>query len=152
MYKPCCWSKVATIAICLALSAGCAPAARVVEGKVTLDGKKLASGAIDFEPADKRGRLFGGDIKEGSYRIEIPSAQAQGTSLVRIMSPQPTGRRVPAGPPAAVGAMIDEIAEAVPAQYNTRSTLKVDLSIASAHDFELFSHPKSDSSARPARN
>lgn len=139
MYKPWSWSKVAAIAICLAVSSGCAPAVRVVEGQVTLGGKALASGAIDFEPADSRGRLFGGDIKEGSYRIEIPPAQAQGTSVVRIMSPQPTGRKVPAGPPAAPGAMIDEIAEVVPAQYNTKSTLQVDLSRVGPFDFELSS-------------
>jgi hypothetical protein len=139
-----CWSKVAAIAICLAISSGCAPAVRVVEGKVTLDGKALASGVIDFEPADSRGKLFGGDIKDGIYHIEIPPAQAQGTSVVRITSPQPTGRRVPAGPPAVAGAMIDEIAEAVPAQYNTRSTLKADLSVASPHNFELSSHTRLD--------
>src|SRR5262249_53688892 len=106
----------------------------------------------DFEPADSRGKVFGADIKEGSYRIEIPQEKAVGKSVVRIESPQPTGRKVPAGPPAARGAMIDEIAEAVPAQYNTKSTLQVDLSIASPHNFELFSHPKSDNSARPATN
>jgi hypothetical protein len=152
MYKPWCPSKVAAIAICLAVSSGCAPSVHVVEGKVTLDGKALTSGAIDFEPADGRGKLTGGDIKEGGYRIEIPSAQAQGTSIVRIVSPQPTGRKVLAGPPAPAGAMIDEIAEAVPAQYNTRSTLKVDLSVVGPHNFELFSHPKSDGTARQARN
>jgi hypothetical protein len=150
MCKPWCWSNVAATAICIALYSGCAPEVHVVEGKVTLDGKALTSGAIDFEPADSRGRLFGGDIKEGSYRIEITPEQAQGTSVVRIMSPQPTGRKVPAGPPAARGAMMDEIAEVVPAQYNTRSMLKIDLSIASPHNFELVSHQKPDSSARTA--
>src|SRR5215216_4505966 len=109
MHKPWCWAKLAAVATYLVLASGCAPAVRVLEGKVTLDDNALASGAIDFEPADSRGRLFGADIKEGSYRIEILPAQAQGTSVVRIMSPQPTGRKVPAGPPAAPGAMIDEI-------------------------------------------
>ena len=88
------------------------------------------------------GKLFGGDIKDGSYRIEIPPAQAQGTSVVRITSPQPTGRKVPAGPPAVAGAMIEEIAEVVPAQYNTKSTLKADLSAASTFKFELSSHTR----------
>jgi hypothetical protein len=146
------WSKVAAVAICLALSSGCAPAVCVVEGKVTLDGKALASGAIDFEPADSRGKLFGADIKDGSYRIEIPHEKALGKSVVRIVSPQPTGRKVLAGPPAPRGAMIDEIAEAVPVQYNTKSMLQVDLSLASPHNFELFSHPTPDSSARSTRN
>jgi hypothetical protein len=138
MHEPWCWSKVATVAIGLTLSSGCAPAVRVVEGKVTLDGKALASGAIDFEPADSRGRPFGGDIKEGSYRIEIPR-EVVGKSVVRIVSLQSTGRKVPAGPPAARGAMIDEIAEVVPAQYNTKSTLQVDLSRVDPIDFELSS-------------
>jgi hypothetical protein len=152
MYNLLCASKVASMAICLAISSGCAPAVRVVEGKVTLDGQALASGAIDFEPVDGRGRLIGAEIKEGGYRIEIPHEATLGKSVVRILSPQPTGRKVPAGPPAAPGVMIEEIAEAVPAQYNTKSTLKVDLSIASPHNFELLSSPKPNSLARPARN
>jgi len=126
--------------ICLTISSSCAPAARVVEGKVTLDGKALASGAIDFEPVDsQQGRLFGADIKEGSYRIQMPREAAVGKYLVGITSMRSTGRKVAAGPPAARGAMIDEIAEAVPAQYNAKSTLQVDLSQSGPFDFELFS-------------
>src|SRR4051794_8694161 len=84
MYRPWCWSSVVAIAICLALSSGCAPAVRVVEGKVTLDGKPLESGAIEFEPADShRGKLVGGDIKDGGYRIQIPRDEVVGKSVVR---------------------------------------------------------------------
>ena len=43
MYKSPCWSNVAAVAICLPLSLGCAPAVRIVEGQVTLDGKALAT-------------------------------------------------------------------------------------------------------------
>lgn len=139
MDKPWRWSNVAAIAIFVAMSSGCAPAVRVVEGKVTLDGKALASGAIDFEPADKRGKPFGGDINEGSYRVEIPREGAVGNSIVRITSMRSTGRKVPAGPPAARGTMIDEIAEAVPTQFNTKSMLQVDLSQVDPFDFELSS-------------
>jgi hypothetical protein len=140
MYRPWCWSSVVAIAICLALSSGCAPAVRVVEGKVTLDGKPLESGAIEFEPADShRGKLVGGDIKDGGYRIQIPRDEVVGKSVVRITSMRSTGRKVPAGPPAVRGTMIDEIAEAVPAQFNTNSTLQVDLSQAGPSDFELTS-------------
>jgi hypothetical protein len=140
MYKAGCWSKIAAIAICLALCSGCAPALRVVEGRVTLDGNPLASGAIDFEPADThRGKPFGGDIKDGSYRIEIPREGAVGKYVVRITSMRSTGRKVLAGPPAARGATIDEVAEAMPAQYNTKSTLQVDLSRVGPFDFQLSS-------------
>jgi hypothetical protein len=140
MNKPWCWSNVAAIAICLAIFSGCAPAARVVEGKVTLDGNSLASGAIEFEPADRHhGKLLGGDIKDGSYRIQIPGDGAVGKSVVRITSMQSTGRKVPAGPPAVRGAMIDEIAEVVPTQFNMNSTLQVDLSRAGPFDFALSS-------------
>jgi hypothetical protein len=147
-----CWLKVTAVAICIELSLGCGPSIHVIEGEVRLDGKPLESGTIDFEPIDNSSRSFGGDVKDGSYRVEIPPEQAKGTSMVRIMSPQPTGRKVPAGPPAMRGATIDEIAEAIPAQYNTRSTLKVDLSIASPHNFELSSNLQPDSIARPETN
>jgi hypothetical protein len=136
----CCFGMALLIA-CLCIATGCGTSTRVIEGSVTLDGKPLPSGAISFEPTDSLGRPFGGDILDGCYRIEIPPEQAHGTSVVRIMSPQPTGRKVPAGPPAARGATIDEIAEAIPAQYNNKSTLKVDLSTSIAHNFELSSHP-----------
>jgi hypothetical protein len=139
-----CCSKIAIVAIYLVTCAGCTPKVRVVDGKVTLDGKAIASGVIDFEATDGHGKVFGGDIKEGSYRVEIPPAQAQGTSIVRITSSQPTGRKVPAGPPAVAGAMIDEIAEAIPAQYNSRSTLKVDLSAGTSYDFDLSSNARPD--------
>src|SRR5215213_7473390 len=109
MQKLSCWPKVAAIAIDLVVFSGCTPAVHVVEGKVTLDGDALASGAIDFEPADSRGRVFGGDIRDGSYRIEFPREWAGGKSVVRITSMRSTGRKVPAGPPAARGSMVDEI-------------------------------------------
>ena len=153
MYKPWCWSKVAAIAICLALSSGCAPAVRVVEGKVTLDGKALASGAIEFEPADSIAEDFlAGTLRRGviaSKSRRRKPKEHQSSASCRRSRP---AERFPRDRPLRAGAMIDEIAEAVPAQYNTRSTLKVDLSTASPHNFELFSHPKSDSGARPARN
>lgn len=132
---------VAVIAACLSASNGCGPSIHVIDGTLTLDGKPLASGAIEFEPTDSSGRLLGTDIMDGRYRIEVPQDQAQGKYIVRIISPRPTGRRVAAGSPAPPGTMIDELADAVPAQYNTRSTLTADLSNASPHDFELFSHP-----------
>ena len=136
-----CRLGMAVIAVCLSASNGCGPSTHVIDGKLTLDGKPLTSGAIEFEPVDSSGRLFGTDITDGGYRIEVPQEQSQGKFIVRIISPQPTGRRVAAGSPAPPGTMIDELAEAIPAQYNTRSTLQADLSSASPHDFELFSHP-----------
>jgi hypothetical protein len=138
MRTTCPSSKLTAITICLALSTGCAPAVRVVEGKIALDGKALESGAIEFEPVDSYGRVFGGDIRDGSYRIDVPPAVV-GKSVVRINSMRPTGRKVPAGRLAVRGAMIDEIAEVVPARYNTNSTLQVDLSRTGPLDFELSS-------------
>jgi hypothetical protein len=140
MNKPWCWSNVAALATCLAIFSGCAPAARVVEGKVTLDGKTLASGAIEFEPVDgHHGKILGGDIKDGNYRIQIPGDGTAGKSIVRITSMQSTGRKRPAGPPAPRGTMLDEIADVVPAQFNTNSALQVDLSQTGPSNFELSS-------------
>jgi hypothetical protein len=48
--------------------------------------------------------------------------------------------------------MIDEIADAVPAQYNDRSTLKVDLSQTGPLDFELFSPAAPRGNAPSATN
>ena len=134
-----CHLCMALIATCLSLANGCGPSTHFAEGILTLDGKPLTSGVIEFEPTDRSGRLLCADIADGSYRIEVPQDQAQGECIVRIMSPQPTGRRIPAGHPAPRGTMIDEIADAIPAEYNARSMLKVDLSIPSPHNFELSS-------------
>src|SRR5689334_19475565 len=98
-------SMITALAICLALSAGCAPTARVVEGKITLDGKALETGAVEFEPAESHGKILAGDIKDGSYRIDIPP-NIVGKAVVRITSMRPTGRKMPAGPPAPKGTMM----------------------------------------------
>jgi hypothetical protein len=138
------------IAMCLSVVNGCGPTPRVIEGNLTLDRKPLTSGAIEFEPTEGSGRLLSAEIADGSYRITDSQAQALGTCIVRVISMQPTGRRIAAGPPAPPGTMIDEIADAIPAQYNTKSTLKVDLSTAGPHNFELLSHQMAKVSAPAA--
>src|SRR5262245_19469959 len=106
MFRKCCWSKFSTVVVCLALVSGCAHAVPAIEGKVTLDSKPLASGVIDFDPVVGSGQPLSGNIKDGNFNIEIPKNQGLGKCIVRIHSPQPTGRKILAGTPAPRGAMI----------------------------------------------
>ncbi len=60
---------------------------KAVSGMVTLDGKPLSSGSIQFAPLDKGPVLGGCNIKEGSYTIAAEKGLPPGKYLVRISAP-----------------------------------------------------------------
>jgi hypothetical protein len=114
----------------LAALAGCGPAEQRVHvwGEVTLNGEPLESGRISFRPsAGTQSPTAGGLITAGRYEIPRDLGPAPGTFEVEIWSPQKTGKQVPAGAPAPPGTLVDEVKESVPARYNQRSTLTVEL-------------------------
>jgi hypothetical protein len=137
MGKCLCRQRFAVLAGLFIALSGCGPSKSVVEGRITLDGKPLPSGTISLEPTVSGGKAFDSDINDGKYCIEIPREDASGKYVIRIMSLQPTGRKLAAGPPAPPGTMIEEIADAIPEQYNAKSTLQVDLASSGPHDFTL---------------
>ncbi|MBY0525616.1 MAG: hypothetical protein K2R98_19580 [Gemmataceae bacterium] len=113
-------------ALLLVLVAGCATNGdvrqTVVQGTVLVDGEPLANGSISFFPTDgTRGPSAGAVIRDGKYRIEAERGVVVGTNRVEIRGLRATGHKVPdlMGRPEEM----DELVEAVPADFNTDSTL-----------------------------
>jgi len=108
-----------------------------VHGTVIFEGKPLEEGFIALLPVDGIGPTTGGPIKDGKYDLTGESRATTGEKIVRIVGTRKTGRKIPAGTPP--GAMTDEWAPCVPAQYNDQSTLRVPITAGkdNLHDFDL---------------
>jgi len=117
------WSLlIATWAVCIV---GCAQnSAAPVHGKVTLDGESIAAGNIAFLPTAGSGRKAAAAIEQGVYSLTPSDKLSPGTYRVEISWPKPTGRKIPSADP---GMQADEMREAVPAKYNSKSELTVEV-------------------------
>jgi hypothetical protein len=101
--------------------AGCgAKSAPSVHGKVTLDGESVTEGSIAFYPQDAKGPKAAAAIESGVYAISPEDKLSPGKYRVEISWRRPTGKKMPSADP---GITVDETREAVPAKYNTDSTL-----------------------------
>lgn len=94
--------------LCLVLL-GCGEARVVVSGTVTVDGKPVDEGSINFSPLDGQGPSTGGKIENGKYELKGDAAATPGKKRVSITGALKTGRRIPAGQPLPPETMIDEI-------------------------------------------
>jgi hypothetical protein len=92
-----------------------------IRGKVTLDGEAVPSGAVNFEPTDGKTPTAGAVIKDGEYRAEVPL----GSMRVRILSPKVVGQRSAFNAPNSPKQ--DIVKERIPPQYNTETTLTVEI-------------------------
>lgn len=108
-----------------------------IEGTVTLDGKPLEMGRIKFVPIDGTpGPVAGGQIKNGTYKIDAAKGPAIGRNRVEINSTIKTGRQITG----MTGEMVDEVTEGIPQQYNADSTLESEIRKGvNQLDFELSS-------------
>ena len=118
-----------TLLACLMLLSGCGETGSntqvAVKGKITLDGEPLDQGRIVFEPSDpSKGQPAAAVITKGVFDIPEQNGVAVGSNLVRITSNKPTGKKVKS---AMSNDMLDEMAEAIPEQYNMKSTLNQDI-------------------------
>lgn len=105
-----------------------------VAGAVSLDGAPLADGAISFVPL-AGGPSAGCRISDG--RFSIPRAQGPGPGRYRveIVAFETTGRRVEDDDvPGATQAVTRQV---IPARYNERSTLEVELGRDGANALEF---------------
>jgi hypothetical protein len=112
-----------------------------VAGSVTFASQPVEDGQIIFEPEAPGAPLATGQIKAGKYEIEPKFGPAAGPYRVRIegyrkkkvanIPPQPY-----AGDSAEPGVVSEQI---LPAEYNTRTTLRVEIGAdgESIHDFNL---------------
>lgn len=129
-------SAPATIVLLAFFASGCGETDAVerasVSGNVTLDGSPVASGQIQFIPTgDTKGPASYGIIKDGGYSIaEKQKGPVVGNALVKINSVRETGEKNDGGEPI--------VEEAIPANYNTNTTLKVAIERGeNTRDFEL---------------
>jgi len=111
-----------------------------VEGKVTFDGTPVEDGAINFAPAaGTKGPSTGGQIKGGRYSLPAAAGPFVGRHRVEIHAPRPTGKKI--ANPYKQGETVDELKDAVPARYNTASTLRGEVKPGrNTIDFELTTH------------
>lgn len=105
---------------------------RPVSGKVTLAGEPLAHGTIAFEPAGQ-GTSAGATIANGTYAIAADQGLPPGKYTVRISSP--TGG---VATPEAPGESTQLATEQIPADYNSNSTLKVEVLKEGNNAFDFF--------------
>jgi hypothetical protein len=111
------------MALCLGCGKGDGLNRAAVNGRVTLNGAEIAAGTIAFYPTKGlKGPVAGGAIKNGQYAIGADRGPVVGPNRVEIHASKKSGRKTQA-PMADPGVMADETVEAVPEQYNTRSTL-----------------------------
>ena len=86
-----------------------------VSGTVTLKGKAIGDGSIQFESPSA---FTGAAIKDGKYDIPAEHGLLPGNYTVRVSAPESVA------PPAEGGEIAPPVADLVPPEYNINSTLK----------------------------
>jgi len=126
-------SKAAGVcAICFVIATciGCSkkgPQRAAASGHITLDGKPIEHGVIQFLPvAGTIGPETGGVIENGSYEIPKQRGPVVGQCRVELRASKKTGRKIqdPTGRP---GVLTDEFKEMFPTAANTDSSLVRDI-------------------------
>lgn len=125
-------SLVIGVSVCLSGVLGCSgnsgPELFSISGSVSLDGAELKQGSITFVPTEgTTGPSGGAEIKDGVYAVPKEKGLAAGKYRVEIHAIMKTGKKVEVGSPSPPGTMMDEIKEAIPARYNTNSTLEAEV-------------------------
>lgn len=123
---------------CFIFAAGCsAKSSSSIHGKVTLDGEPVASGNIVFLPQSMKGPKAAAAIESGVYALSPQDKLEPGKYRVEISWHKPTGKKVLSADP---GVTIDETREAIPAKYNSDSTLLAEIGSGEVEkDFALTS-------------
>lgn len=105
-----------------------------ISGTVTLDGEPVPTGAIAVIPAPGTdGPTSGGSIHDGEYSIPASQGPAAGRHRVEIRWPREAGQ-VELYP----GESGTKFEEAIPAKYNSRSSLEIQVGESSTeHNFDL---------------
>jgi hypothetical protein len=120
------------------LLGGCGgPPTASVSGSVQVDGQPLKEGSINFVPEGGAGPTAGGTITDGKYQIGRAAGLWIGKNKVEIRANRKTGKKIPNA--MAPGRFIDEQVEALPPEYNTRSTL-IKQVVAGANNFDFDLH------------
>jgi hypothetical protein len=124
---------------------------QAVSGTVTMDGKPLAHGRIEFQPASTEARVPAvGEIEDGSY--SIPRGQGPTAGDYRVMITSAGANPGSDAPPGGAENVKVQAAapDLIPKQYNAKTTLsaKVEADKSNSFDFPLKSAPPSPKRSR----
>lgn len=115
-------SPLVLLALLFGLSAaGCSDSAAegVVVGEVYLDNGPLPKGLVRFVPTDDKLAPKDAEVVNGKFELKIAPCDAK----VEIMAPKVIGKRKMYATPDSPE--VEDIAELLPARFNTQSTLKM---------------------------
>jgi hypothetical protein len=108
-----------------------------IVGTVTVDGKPLERGKIDFQPADNKGPIAAAAIKDGKYECAV----MPGKKTIRITGGKVTGQH-PFTPGNPSSPMVEDIQSLVPPCYNIATTLTCEIEYGKpTQNFDLKSKP-----------
>jgi hypothetical protein len=112
---------------------GCSdPTTGQVSGQVTVGGKPLEKGTIQFVPADGTSPTAGGEVLGGKYSVRV----SVGTMKVSFSAPKVVGQKKVYNTPDSPTMPVT--AEALPARYSTESKLTLEVKPGSnPKDWEL---------------
>ncbi len=130
----------ALLGLCVLVFVGCGKSQSgiALSGGVTFDGKPVEVGQIVFEP-QASGKMTVAQINNGTYQLPAERPAQAGKYLVRITADRPTGRTIAADPRSQEDQATEELEQYIPAKYNTRSELYLELTdqTPDKHDFAL---------------
>ena len=116
--------------LCCVSCGGCGPSGPeqfALSGEVTYDGQPVPMGSVGFIPeGNPTAKTVGADLKDGRYEISAYDGPVAGKYKVWIEGERPTGRQIKADEGSSE--TVDEIESYIPAEYNSASTLTVEIS------------------------
>jgi hypothetical protein len=115
---------------------------QAISGCVNLDSKPLDHGSIQFCPDREQGGRFAGSlIVDGKYDVPGDKGLLPGKYTVRISAAEPGSNTAPNSLPGQ--SMSKPLKERIPAQYNAKSNLTVEVKTGGGNvfDFALNSRP-----------
>jgi hypothetical protein len=132
-HAPCVPLIVGLMAAALGCTGGNMPRRFDVTGTVTLNGQPLPEGSVRFQPTGTGGRPEGASIRDGRFSLQA----VEGSYHVVISVPRPVE------PKRVLKDMGPSFVEALPARYNTATTLTADVKPEGPNDFlfELHAGP-----------
>lgn len=120
--------------LCLLLT-GCGgtsdsgPAVYPVTGTVSLDGEPIPEGAMVFLDPEGKRKSFGARIENGQYSTEM----TPGKKKVEITATRTSETKMEPGPSG--GPPVPATEQYIPPQYNTETTLEIEVSPDDANTF-----------------
>jgi hypothetical protein len=115
--------------------AGCGGSGGLVEvhGRISVDGKAVDEGTVDFLPADGKGPTAAAVIAAGEYKVRL----TPGAKNVEIRGYKKVGeKRYQAGNP--MSPMVPVLEDVIPKKYQQRGAIQCDIAPATAEqNFEL---------------